>query len=542
MNILSKSLILLFAISIGHIGVCQTKIPFLQKRGNSTQLIVDGKPFIILGGELGNSSASTTRYMQPIWPKLKTMNLNTILVPVYWELIESGEGLFDFSLVQDIITEARHNKLKIVFLWFGTWKNSMSSHAPAWVKLNQEKFPRSKDRSGKSQEILSSFSDQVLQADSRAFENLMRFIKNFDSDQNTVIMVQVENEIGMLPSARDYQDLANEAFEKNVPAELINYLKQNKEKLVPEFLEVWKANGYKTSGNWEEIFGKGLHTDELFMAWYYSRFANQVAGAGKKIYPLPMFVNAALNRPNWEPGKYPSAGPLPHIMDIWKAAGSSIDFLAPDFYNPDFKHWCDLYTRQGDPLFIPEHAFDATAPAKALYAFAQYDALGFSPFSVESTDKPADEPLAKMYGLIRELTPLITANQGQGKIKGVLVSKATPETIIQLGKYELTCRHDYTLSWTPGAKLEEWPLASVMIIQTGDDEFYVAGSGVVITFKLPENKDLNVGLLKVEEGRFENNEWKITRHLNGDQTHQGRHVSIPAGQLATQKVKLYTYK
>lgn len=147
-----------------------------------------------------------------------------------------------------------------------------------------------------------------------------------------------------------------------------------------------------------------------------------------------------------------------------------------------------------------------------------------------------------MYGLIRELTPLITANQGQGKIKGVLVSKATPETIIQLGKYELTCRHDYTLSWTPGAKLEEWPLASVMIIQTGDDEFYVAGSGVVITFKLPENKDLNVGLLKVEEGRFENNEWKITRHLNGDQTHQGRHVSIPAGQLATQKVKLYTYK
>ena len=338
MNILSKSLILLFAISIGHIGVCQTKIPFLQKKGNSTQLIVDGKPFIILGGELGNSSASTTRYMQPIWPKLKTMNLNTVLVPVYWELIESEEGQFDFSLVQDIITEARHNKLKIVFLWFGTWKNSMSSHAPAWVKLNQEKFPRSKDRSGKSQEILSSFSDQVLQADSRAFENLMRFIKNFDSDQNTVIMVQVENEIGMLPSAIDYQDVANEAFEKNVPAELINYLKQNKEKLVPEFLEVWKANGYKTSGNWEEIFGKGLHTDELFMAWYYSRFANQVAGAGKKIYPLPMFVNAALNRPNWEPGKYPSAGPLPHIMDIWKAAGSSIDFLAPDFYNPDFKH------------------------------------------------------------------------------------------------------------------------------------------------------------------------------------------------------------
>jgi beta-galactosidase GanA len=538
----SRIVILFVSVVLSNIGICQNKIPFLQKKGNSTQLIVDDKPFIILGGELGNSSGSTIQNMQPIWPKLEAMNLNTILVPVFWELIEPAEGKFDFLLIQNLITEARNNNMKIVFLWFGSWKNSMSSHAPAWVKLNQEKYPRAKDQSGRSQEILSLFSKEVLQSDIRAFQNLMRFIKNFDSDQNTVIMVQVENEIGMLPSARDHQVLANEAFQKSVPGELVGYMEKNKEKLVPEFLEVWKTHGYKTSGNWEEIFGQGLHTDELFMAWYYSKFANQVAEAGKIIYALPMYVNAALNRPNWEPGKYPSAGPLPHIMDVWKAAGSSIDFLSPDFYNPDFKHWCDLYTRQGDPLFIPEHVFDATAPSKALYAIAQYDALGFSPFSIESSDKPAEETLAKMYGLIKELTPMITANQGQEKIKGVLVSKATPETVLQLGKYELTCKHDFTLSWTPGAKLEEWPLSSAMIIQTGEDEFYVAGSGVVITFKYLDNKDFNVGLLKVDEGRFENNEWKITRHLNGDQTHQGRHVSIPAGQLAIQKIKLYTYK
>ncbi len=521
---------------------CQNSIPSLVKKGTSTQLIVDGKPFIMLGGELGNSTATTMQNMQPVWAKMKTMNLNTVLVPVYWELIEAEEGKFDFSLYQNLIAEARKNDLKIVFLWFGSWKNSMSSHAPAWVKRNQDKYPRVKDNTGRSQEILSSFSENVLQADKRAFENLMRFIKDFDAQNRTVIMMQVENEIGMLPSARDYQTLAEMAFKQAVPTELMQYLQQNKDKLVPEFSQIWKENGYKTSGNWEEVFGKGLPTDEIFMAYFYSKFTNKITEGGKKIYNLPMFVNAALNRPNREPGQYPSAGPLPHLMDVWKGGGKAIDFFVPDFYNPDFKHWCDLYTRQGDPLFIPEHAFDNTVAAKSLFAIGNYDAMGFCPFSIESTEKPQDEPLGKMYGLIKELTPLITENQGKGIIKAVLLSKTNPETIVRLGKYELTCKHDYTLSWTAGAKTEDWLTTSAIIIQMGEDEFYVAGTGVVITFKHRENKNLNVGLLKVDEGKFENSKWIVKRHLNGDQTHQGRHVNIQYGQFGTQRVELYLYK
>jgi regulator of sigma D len=521
---------------------CQNAFPHLAKKGNATQLIVHGKPFIILGGELGNSTATTLEYMQPVWGKLKAMNLNTVLIPVYWELIEAEEGKFDFSLYQDLIIEARKNNLKIVFLWFGTWKNSMSSHVPAWVKLNQEKFPRSKDESGKSQEILSCFSENVLQADLQAFENLMRFIKDFDTNDETVIMMQVENEIGMLPSARDYQTLANEAFIKEVPVDLIEYLQKNNEKLVPEFIKIWKENGYKKLGTWEEIFGKGLATDEIFMAYFYSKFTNKITDAGKKIHPIPMFVNAALNRIGKEPGQYPSAGPLPHLIDVWKSGGAAIDFLAPDFYNPDFKQWCDLYARQSNPVFIPEHAFDNTVAAKALFAFANYEAIGFSPFSIESAEKPTDEPLGKMYQLIKELTPLITQNQGQNKIKGVLLSKMNPETTVRLGKYELTCKHDYTLSWTAGDRTQDWLQGSAIIIQTGEDEFYIAGTGVVITFKYQENKDINVGLLKVEEGKFVENKWTILRHLNGDQTHQGRHINIPLGQFATQRVVLYSFK
>jgi hypothetical protein len=541
MNTYLKSAILIIGIINIHYSYGQDQIPFLQKKGNTTQLIVEGKPFIILGGELGNSSATTMEYMQPIWPKLKAMNLNTVLVPVYWELIESEEGKFDFSLIEQLITEARNNHLKIVFLWFSSWKNSMSSHAPAWIKLNQEKFPRVKDDHNRSHEILTPFSENNLQADLNAFKKLMSFIKDFDGKSNTVIMVQVENEIGMLPTARDYCPLANDLFKKDVPADLITYLQFNKTKLVPEFLNLWKKNGLKTSGNWEEIFGKGVQTDEIFMAWFYSKYTNKIIEAGKKVYPIPMYVNAALNRPDREPGSgYPSAGPLPHLMDIWKAGGPSIDFLAPDIYFGEFKHWNDLYIRQGDPLFIPEHRFDNTVASKSLYAIGHYNALGFSPFSIESTNKPDDEPIGKMYNLISQLTPLITSNQGQGKIEGVLLGR-DQDTIIHMGEYEFTFRHEYTLGWSSGAKEDEWPLASAIIIQTAEEEFYIAGTGIVVTFKPLYNDVLNVGILKVDEGRFENNEWKILRHLNGDQTHQGRHVRIPFGEYTIQRLKLYTY-
>ena len=519
-----------------------SSIPYLHKLGNSVQLIVDNKPFIILGGELGNSSFTSMEYMDSIWPRLQLLNLNTVLAPVYWELVEPKEGEFDFMLYDQLIWEARKHNLKLVLLWFGSWKNSMSSHAPAWVKKDQERFPRVQDDKGKSHEILTPFSQENLMADLKAFRAFMQHLKEFDRESHTVIMIQPENEIGMLPTARDYSLLANKKFAEDVPAEFIEYLKKNKNKLTPEFKEKWAANGYRETGNWKEIFGPGVHTDEIFMAWYYAQFTNQIIKAGKEIYPLPMFVNAALNRPGRLPGEYPSAGPLPHIMDVWKAGGQSIDFLAPDIYFPDIKHWCDLYTRQNNPLFIPETIGGEIGAVNALFTIGHYESLGFSPFFIESGENQEDDDLGKAYEVLAQISPILTANQGQGKIDGILIDKQNQETKTVFGQYEFTVRHSYTLGYESESKEEFWMPGGAIIIQNSDNEFYLAGSGVVITFSNANDPTLNVGILKAEEGRFENDQWIVIRHLNGDQIHQGRHIRIFKRNFSIQRFELYNYK
>jgi len=519
----------------------EKKQPYLAKDGKVVQLIVNGKPFIVVGGELGNSSASSTEYMASVWPKLSKMNLNTVLAPVYWELLEPTEGKFDFKLVDDLIRDARTHNMKLVFLWFGTWKNSMSCYVPAWVKINQQRFPRTVGSKGKPEEIVTPFSRNILEADKRAFVKLMQHIKEVDAKQNTVLMIQVENEIGMLPEARDHSLDANEAFNKPVPEKLISYLTKNKSALLPEVKKLWEDNGEKSAGNWEELFGKSLATDEIFMAWYFGVFVDEIAKAGKEAYNIPMYVNAALNRPGKKPGEYPSAGPLPHVMDIWKAAAPSIDMLSPDFYNPDFKHWNDLYTRIPNPLFIPEHRFEAGVDAKAFYAIGHYNALGFSPFAIEETTKPEQEPIGSAYKIIRQLSPEISKAQKKGLTEGVLLSKDVDTIKLALGDYILNVSHDLTLGWSPKAKESEWPLTGGIIVGLSNDEFYVAGTGIVISFK-PRAEGLQAGILRVDEGSFVNGQWKPVRRLNGDEDHQGRHLRIPFGESGIQKIKLYSYK
>lgn len=528
-------LLLLFSCS----SFAQT---YLKQQGSVKQLYVNDKPFLILGGELGNSSASSSEYMQKIWPRVKSMNVNTILTPVYWELIEPEEGKFDFRLVDDLIANARKNNIKLVLLWFGAWKNSMSCYAPYWVKKDQTRFPRATNKSGVGQEILTPFAENNLAADIKAFSRLMEHLKDTDSKEQTVIMIQVENEIGMLPDARDHSTLATAALRKPIPQAFFDYLNKNKDILMPEFKAVWAGNGFRTSGTWEEVFGKSLATDEIFMAWYYAAFVNKLTAAGKAAYNLPMFLNTALNyKKEAKPGEYPSAGPLPHIMDVWKAGAPKIDMFSPDFYNPDFKYWNDLYVRGNNTLFIPEIRFEQGVAAKALYSLSHYSAMGFSPFSIENGDEAISAEISAAYKLLEQVRPLLLQHQGKTGINGVLFDKTEAKQEVRLGNYIFSFSHDLSLGWSAKSKDDTWPVTGGLIIQLSDDEFIVAGTGIVLTFA-STIKETKAGIAQIDEGIFKNEKWIPGLRMNGDQSHQGRHLRIPEGNFSIQKVKLYTYK
>jgi len=523
-------------ISHLHVHAQQSRQPYLRKQGTATQLVVDEKPFLVLAGELGNSSSSSVEYMTPVWPRLAALKLNTVLMPVYWELIEPTEGKFDFTLVDGLIQDARKHNLKIVPLWFGSWKNSMSSYVPGWVKTDQRRFPRSQDSKGYAMEILSPFSKENVETDARAFVALMRHLREVDANQHTVIMVQVENEIGMIPEARDRSQVANERFSQQVPAELMNYLQQRKEQLIPEFRTVWAAGNFKMSGTWEEVFGSGPGTEEIFMAWYFARYTNRVAEAGKTEYALPMFVNAALIRPGHQPGQYPSAGPLPHLMDIWRAGAPKIDFLSPDIYFQNFSEWTRRYHRSGNPLFIPEAIPGPVDSVNALYAVGQHDAIGFSPFSIDALDEETTAAVTASYDLLTQLTPLVVANQGKGLMAGLLPEgpeQRQPQQL-RLGNYVLYISFDKPTTQNPNV------LSGGLVIALGPDEYLFAGTGLTITFESPGSADPLVGLLTVDEGKYMNGQWVAGRRLNGDQTHQGRHVRL--GSFGIQRVKLYRYR
>ncbi len=458
-------------------GAADLSRPHLETRHGARQLVVDGKPFLILGGELHNSSSTSRAYMKGIWPQVAQRNLNTVLAVISWELIEPEEGRFDFTTVDDCLQDARQNHLRLVFLWFGSWKNGESSYQPYWVKANPQRFPWVKDRAGKTLNILSTFGDATRDGDARAYAALLRHIRQVDGQEHTVLMMQVENEVGVLGDSRDHVAAANEAFARPVPKDLMNYLAQHKETLAPELRELWASHGFKMSGHWEEVFGPGKPdsakpardltqeekdllwrqlswpVDEIFMAWRYSIYINKVAAAGKAEYDIPMYVNTWLQQPGTpRPGEYPSGGPEAQVHDVWRFGAPNIDLLAPDIYVPQFTETCQRFSRNGNALFIPEAR---QTPENALIALLKFNAIGFSPFGIEGSGgrgrgrtegangPPPPDSLAQTYAILDYLAPAVLDNQGKGTIAVLEPMNDTnaPPQEVRLGDYTLDIRY-----------------------------------------------------------------------------------------------------
>ena len=501
--------------------------PYLEKHGDVTQLIVEGKPFLALACELGNSTASSRQYLSPYWKKLKECGVNTVLAVVSWEQTEPEEGKFDFTVVDNLLSAARSHDMKLALLWFGSWKNGITSYTPKWVKRDTQRFPLAQTPNGKPLPILTTLGDETCKADGKAFAALMRHLKEVDGLHQTVVMVQIENEVGLHGHPRDYCPLAETAFHSQVPQALTDWLTAHRDSLLPETISAWQSSGCKTAGTWEEVFGKNDRAAEIFMAWHYATYIDHIAAAGKAEYNLPTFVNAWIVQPeDTRPGNYPSGGPQAQNHDIWLAGAPHIDILSPDIYLDDFPEVARLYARSGTPVFIPESRSGQNGAANAAYAIGAMGAIGYSPFGFErNCTEPSNLPFSQFYQKAGRIAQKILKAQAEHRIGAAWLKGDNPKRVkdeIQLGDVRILCElvssgmRNGGAPQLTGGTYDPEAIGYVVAIEEKNGWLFL-GSNVRVTF-LPADGKGYIGLAKVTEGDFDRQgHWQEGRWLNGDE-------------------------
>ncbi len=497
----------------------------IRNENGKFTIYVDGKPFLLLGAQLWNSSA-WAEYLPKIWPQLKELNCNTLEAPVYWQDIESEEGKFNFENLDSLIYGARKNGLKLTVLWFGSYKNGSMEYTPAWIRENQEQYPRMLNAAGEPVYVLSAISRNTIEADKNAFVEMMKHIREVDSAERTVIMVQPENEPGSLQTDRDYSEAANKLYFGNVPDELTKGLN-------------------KTSGTWDEVFG--IEAAEAFNAYYIARFINEIAAAGKEVYPVPMYINVWTKENYfWRPGEYPSGGPTSNMIDIWKIAAPEMFTLALDIYHQnyiDFKELCKKYKRADNPLFLPEMGNGINFARYQFYALGDFDAIGIAPYGIDPfyidprenrTKQVLDSkfhPMAENYKMFGKISGKIMELQGTGNLKAAVEEHGLGEKLFHFDNYDLLLQFGF-----PNRDKKGQITGRVLIGQLSNDEFLIAGFDAKFVFR-PKYKSgfSKAEYVLAEEGYYKNGEWHTQRLWNGDALYHS--VLPPEGAVLRIKLK-----
>ena len=508
------------------------QLPHFEHRGAATQLMVDGKSFIVLGGQVNNPSGFPDR-MEQAWPKFRAMHLNTVEFPVYWEQIEPEEGKFDFHGVDQIIQGLRGQGLRAIPLWFGTYKNGAMDYTPAWVKSDPHRFPRVLDYGGRPIRVLSPHGKETLAADCRAYAALLTHLREIDGRNHTVILVQVENESGILGSPRDYAPEPAQLFQGPVPAALTTALK-----LQP--------------GTWAEVFGR--QAEEMFTGYYLSGYINEVARTGKEIYPLPTFVNVWMggNGTNDRflefdrPGdSYPSGGPQSHMIDLWKANAPAIDLIGPDIYHTSstiYRTILSRYARPDNPLLVVETGRGVAYARYCFYALADFSGIGFSPYGVDQGAEldPGFASVAADFRLLGSALPEIADLQAAGRLQAAVEEDGAPGRMLYFDGYDVLARFRPPVGYTGVAPATSTvPSGRVLMGQLGADEFLIAGFDAALDFKPAlGSKFTGAQFLLVEEGAYDHGVWRRSQLRNGDFTDSGL-VFPPEGALIKAKLTRY---
>jgi len=507
---------LLLAAFARTIAAQTTEAPRIVLKDGRYALLVDGRPFLMLGGQIHNSSAWPSELPQ-VWESIAALHANTIEAPVYWEEFESQEGHFEYANVDALVEGASAHNLHVVLLWFGTWKNGNMHYVPAWVKSDSKRFPHTIRPDGEPIDVLSPLSHNTLDADKAAFVALMRHLKQIDSDKHTVIVVQVENESGNIGSVRDNSAEANRLIAGPVPSDLL-------------------AAAHKQPGTWGQVFGS--ETDEIFQAYYQAKYINEIAAAGKQEFNIPLYINVWIDYPAAEapqrqldtPGiGYPSGGAVQKLVGLWRALAPSLDMIGPDIYTDDspfYRETMQAYHRPDNPLWIPETGRDDSFAKFFFYALGD-GALGFSPFGVDRSgwNILGDQPF-KAHGynfsLVEPMMRDLAQLEFDGKVKTTVEEpgQATPE--IDFGAWQATVSFGFPQPdgrRAPGTKDAH---GAVIIAQLGPDEFLVTGIDASVSFHLPGKLPwIRSQITMAQQGIYDSGNWKPLRLLNGDETDRG---------------------
>lgn len=543
--------------------------PCIAEKGNQKVLLVDGKPFIMLAGEVHNSDSSSPAYMEQIWKIADDLGMNSLLLPVTWEMVEPVEGEFHFEVLDQLIDQAREYGMKIGILWFGSFKNAECMYAPEWVKRDLERFHRGQIVKGKNKAgrrvsptlpvtipytTISYLSENAMQADARAFGRMMQHVCEYDEAEGTVITVQVENETGLLGNAREVSDEADAAFAGEVPQEFASYMRSHTAYMEEDVRAAVEAGAEK--GSWSEVFGAAA--EEIFSAYHVASFVEYVAKAGKDAYDLPMTVNCWLDKAADTPGDYPSGGPVARVHEVWDYCAPSIDVYCPDIYVPYFNKVCDRFVKGGtNPLYIPEAATHSYAAPRMAYTVGHYHAMCYSPFGFDDIGKPFSAAQGYLFGMdvtdpalktpqnfeeyaalgkiLREAMPLLAERYGTTDLQAVCAEREAekkkslglPEDMNPMERLMAEAAAtakmifgDLGVSVGFGGMMRPRNDGVLLVCRTKENEVYMIGEQCDIQLFSADSEKTNLDILRVEEGTFENGAFVPGRRFNGDEAAQ----------------------